>query len=345
MYISMTYHLSPPDRLTLVLVFAVFLTATVAFWDLLWVVVLALSLAVVVLPLQRRLVRWGIPEGVAALAVTVIVFLALTGAVGFTAAVLAQNADFLAEIVQGITGWIGAAGVDPVASVGPESEAAAWFNEWTASLTDAATTFAAQVPTLVLDFIVFFLALYMFIYRGAAVAAELTAALPSRLRAAVERMTRASVDTLYAIYIVHVATSVITFFLAIPFFWVLGYDHVIFFAVMAGIFQLIPIIGPSVIMLIVGAFALSQGDLRGAALAAFVGYPLVCALPDIYFRPLMMGRRARIHPVIMWIGFFGGLVVMGLVGFILGPVLVVLAITAYHILVEELEGAKETAKG
>lgn len=336
MYISMTY---PPDRLTLVLVFAVFLTAAVAFWGLLWVVVLALSLAVVVLPLQRRLVERAVPEGLAALVVTALIFLVLTGAVGFTVAVLAQNADFLIEIVQGITGWIGAAGG------GPEGGVETWINEKAVSLGDEAAGIATQVPIMVLDFIVFFLALYMFIYRGAAVAAELTAALPVRLRAAVERMTTASIDTLYAIYIVHVATSVITFLLAIPFFWVLGYDHVIFFSVLAGIFQLIPIIGPSLIMLVIGIFALSQGDLRGAALAAFVGYPVVCALPDIYFRPLMMGRRARIHPVIMWIGFFGGLVVMGLVGFILGPLFVVLAVTAYHILVEELEGAKETANG
>lgn len=321
----------------MVLVFAVFLTAAVAFWNLLWVVILALSLAVVVMPLQRRLVERAVPEGLAALVVTTLIFLALVGAVGFTVAVLAQNVDFLVEIVQGITGWIGAAGG------GLEEGVTPWLNEKAASLGDEAAGIATQVPTLVLDFIVFFLALYMFIYRGAAVAAELTAALPARLRAVVERMTKASVDTLYAIYIVHVATSVITFFLAIPFFWVLGYGHVIFFAVMAGIFQLIPIIGPSLIMLFIGIFALSQGDIRGAALAAFVGYPVVCALPDIYFRPLMMGRRARIHPVIMWIGFFGGLVVMGLVGFILGPVLVVLAVTAYHILVEELEGAKETA--
>ncbi|WP_220682154.1 AI-2E family transporter [Methanofollis formosanus] len=334
-------HSSPLDRPTLVLVFVVFLAAAVAFWDLLWVVVLALSLAVVVLPLQRCLVERSVPEGLSALMVTTLVFLLLTGAVGFTVAVLAQNADFLAEIVQGITGWIGMAGGGPAPGVGPESELAVWFDERFASFADAAAAFAAQVPTLVLDFIVFFLALYMFVYRGAAVAVELTAALPARLRSAVERMTAASVDTLYAIYIVHVATSVVTFLLAIPFFWVLGYDHIIFFSLMAGIFQLIPIIGPSVIMLIVGAFALSQGDLRGAALAALVGYPVVCALPDIYFRPLMMGRRARIHPVIMWIGFFGGLVVMGLVGFVLGPLFVVLAITAYHILVEELEGSKE----
>ncbi|WP_265581838.1 AI-2E family transporter [Methanofollis aquaemaris] len=343
MYISMTPHLSPLDRPTMVLVFAIFLAAAVAFWNLLWVVVLALSLAVVVMPLQRYLVERSVPEGFSALVVTVIVFLVLTGAVGFTVAVLAQNADFLVEIMQGITGWIGAAGVDPAAGIGPESEVAAWFDERFASFADAAAGIATQVPNLFLDFIVFFLGLYMFVFRGAAVAAELTAALPSRLRVAVERMTTASIDTLYAIYVVHVATSVITFILAIPFFWILGYDHVIFFAVMAGIFQLIPIIGPSVIMLIVGAFALSQGDLRGAALAALIGYPVVCALPDIYFRPLMMGRRARIHPVIMWIGFFGGLVVMGLVGFVLGPLFVVLAITAYHILVEELEGAKETA--
>lgn len=326
------------DRLTLILVLAVFAVTALAFWDLLWVVVIAASLAVVILPLKRWFCRW-VREETAAILTTVMVFLALTVAAGFTVAVLALNADYLAGIVQGILAWIGAEGetaVGPVQSAG----ITAWAGEQVDRFGDWAGTFASEVPMLVVDTIVFFLALFMFVFRGEAVAAEVTAALPARLRAAVERMTATSVDTLYAIYIVHVATAVITFLLALPFFWLLGYDHIIFFSVMAAIFQLIPILGPSLIMFFIGTYALSMGDVRGAALAAFIGYPIVCAFPDIYFRPLMMGRRTAIHPVIMWIGFFGGLVVMGITGFILGPLFLALAVAGYRIFIEEMEEAK-----
>lgn len=326
------------DRLTLVLVFAVFAVTALAFWDLLWVVIVAASLAVVVLPLKRWFGR-RMGEDMAAFLTTVTVFLALAGVVAFAVAVLALNADYLSEIVQGILTWIGAQGdtlTGPLSSAG----IAAWAGEQVDAFGDWAASFASEVPVLVVDLIVFFLALFIFVLRGEAIAAEVTAALPARLRSAVEKMTAISVDTLYAVYVVQVATGVITFFLAIPFFWYLGYGHVLFYAVMAGIFQLIPILGPSLIMLFIGVHALSIGDIRGAALAAFIGYPIVCAFPDLFFRPLMMGRRTAIHPVIMWIGFFGGLVTLGVIGFILGPLFIALLVAAYRIFIEEMEGEK-----
>lgn len=336
----MAHDLPLPDRLTLLLVLGILAAAAIAFWNLLWVVVLSASLAIVIMPVKHYLGR-SVREGTAAALTTALVFFAVIFSIGFTIAVLAQNAEYLAEIVQGILAWIEAAEIGGGGTA--STDLAIWTDEQIAAFVDWATGLASQVPMLIINLIVFFLSLYMFIYRGDALAAEVTAALPARLRSAVERLTAASVDTLYALYIVHIATSVVTFLLAIPFFYVLGYDHIVFYALMAAIFQLIPIIGPSVIMLFLGVYALSMGDIRGGLLVAFVGYPIVCALPDIYFRPLMMGRRASIHPVVMWIGFFGGLAVMGIVGFVLGPLFLALAITGYHILLEELREAAHGA--
>jgi predicted PurR-regulated permease PerM len=67
-------------------------------------------------------------------------------------------------------------------------------------------------------------------------------------------------------------------------------------------------------------------------LLILIGYPVVCAFPDLFIRPVLMGRRTCIHPVIMWIGFVGGLYTLGLVGFVLGPLILVLLITGFHIL-------------
>ena len=56
---------------------------------------------------------------------------------------------------------------------------------------------------------------------------------------------------------------------------------------------------------------------------------------------MLVGRRVKIHPVIMFIGIFGGMLTLGLAGFVLGPVIVVLLITSYRIYVQE---KKECAK-
>jgi predicted PurR-regulated permease PerM len=73
----------------------------------------------------------------------------------------------------------------------------------------------------------------------------------------------------------------------------------------------------------------------------FFGYLIVSCIPEFYVRPVLVGRRVKIHPVIMFIGIFGGMLTLGLAGFVLGPVIVVLLITSYRIYVQE---KKECAK-
>jgi len=43
----------------------------------------------------------------------------------------------------------------------------------------------------------------------------------------------------------------------------------------------------------------------------------------------------KIRPMLMFVGFFGGAMAMGLLGFVLGPVLLILGITAYEIFIKE----------
>ena len=50
----------------------------------------------------------------------------------------------------------------------------------------------------------------------------------------------------------------------------------------------------------------------------------------------MMGKRVAINPVLMMIGIFAGLPFMGVLGFIIGPVLIALVVTGYKILEEML---------
>jgi predicted PurR-regulated permease PerM len=93
-------------------------------------------------------------------------------------------------------------------------------------------------------------------------------------------------------------------------------------------------------MAFLAVYAVSISDTTALLLIIFIGYPVVCAFPDLFIRPVLMGRRTCIHPVIMWIGFVGGLYTLGLVGFVLGPLILVLLITGYHI----LKGDHETCR-
>ncbi|PKL58376.1 MAG: AI-2E family transporter, partial [Methanomicrobiales archaeon HGW-Methanomicrobiales-5] len=96
-----------------------------------------------------------------------------------------------------------------------------------------------------------------------------------------------------------------------------------------------PILGSSVAFILIGAYAQAIGDTQGVLILFFLGYLIVSLVPEIYVRPVLVGRRVKIHPVIMFIGIIGGLLTMGLAGFVLGPLIMVLVITSYRMYTED----------
>jgi predicted PurR-regulated permease PerM len=153
-------------------------------------------------------------------------------------------------------------------------------------------------------------------------------------------MTSKTKDTLYSLYIVHVIISMLTFFLAYGFFLILGYGHEMFYAMLCAVFALIPFLGPVLILMFVGLYALCISDWYGAILISTVGYFFICVMTDMILRPKLIGKRIQIRPILMFLGFFGGAMTMGLLGFVLGPVLLVLGITGYEIFFKEMRQMK-----
>jgi predicted PurR-regulated permease PerM len=338
----MTASLSRGDQFTIILVSLIIVIAALAFWPLLDVIILSASLSVVMLPLHRNLCK-KVNESLAAALTTAFVFFFILSTFLFTINIVYQNREYIAELVALIIEWIRTFQLTIMASsipIPPE-QVADWVSEQISGLGNYISTIITEVPGLIIEIIIFFLSMYLFIHYGEEVWNEFVRYLPGRLESAIREMAELTVNTMYAVWVVHVVTAVLTFFLALPFFYFLGYGNVVLLSVIAAIFQLIPIIGPSLIMIFLGIYAISLGDYRGLLLVAVIGYPVVSAFPDLYVRPLLMGRRACIHPVLLWIGYFGGLAVMGLVGFVLGPLFIALVVAGYHILTEELRLAKE----
>jgi len=99
-----------------------------------------------------------------------------------------------------------------------------------------------------------------------------------------------------------------------------------FFAILAGIF---PIVGPALIGIPVMIYLLVGGNTL-----SFVGvliFTFISSFTDNFLRPILVSKRARLHPAIALIGMIGGFFLFGVLGFILGPL-----ILAYLIILLEL---------
>jgi predicted PurR-regulated permease PerM len=208
---------------------------------------------------------------------------------------------------------------------------------------DYEKTLIANLYLILFKMFVFFFSLSALLFHGDWLKERFMSHMPPVICEWVTRLSAVTVDTLYAIYVVQVAIAVLTFFIALPVFALLGYGDVLFYSFLAAFCELIPILGSSATFLLVGAYALAQGDARGVFIMFFLGYLIVSCVPEIYVRPVLVGRRVKINAVIMFIGIIGGILTMGLAGFVLGPVMIVLLITSFRIYASGRKERKEAA--
>lgn len=90
------------DKLALLIIGVVLFLTLYAFGSILGVVILAVSLAVVVMPLKTWFARF-VNEQVAAFAVTFIVGGLAIGALAFSVVIIYENADYLTQIITQIS--------------------------------------------------------------------------------------------------------------------------------------------------------------------------------------------------------------------------------------------------
>lgn len=328
------------DPLTLILALLILIGIIIAFWPLLDAVVLAFSLAAVLVPFKQRLAGRYSSDRTAAIIITTLSFAVVSGILVLTAAIIYTNIDYIFGMANTIIRWVqtfpGAGALSPEMLAGTLRAVVGALRAYIEDI-------AVDLPIILLKAFIFFLALYLFVLSGDHVARELRSVLPGRLAASVNSLSGKTVDTLYAVYIVNVQVALITFLVSIPFFILWGYGHVLFFSVLMGIFQLVPFLGPQLLIIFLAIYALACGDIPRAVAMLAVGYPLISGSADFYFRPKMMGKRTAIHPVLMMIGLFGGLALFGLLGVILGPLFAALLVSAYELLIAQLRSGKEEA--
>jgi predicted PurR-regulated permease PerM len=209
------------------------------------------------------------------------------------------------------------------------------LDKGTALFVDYQKILLDNLSLIAFKMVIFFISLFSLLRWGENLNIKFTSHVPEILAGYVTRLSAVTVDTLYAVYIVQIAIAALTFFMALPVFYLLGYGNVVFYSFLAAFCELIPILGSSVVFILMGTYALALGDTRGVLIMFFLGYVIVSCVPEFYIRPVLVGRRVKIHPLIMFVGIIGGTLTMGLVGFVLGPVIIVLLITSFRIYVQE----------
>lgn len=321
--------------------FAIFsiitIIAFIVFWQVMDMVLVGGSLAIILMPLHRRIsARLGRPF-LSALLITGLIFCIFAGTAFITAWILRANAGTLSGMFTAIGTWLSDPATSPVAYGIPfgKTSLSSLLERGNAFFVNYGQTLMDNLVLYLFKIFVLFFSLGALLFHGDWLRDRSIDRMPPAVGEWITKLSAVTVDTLYAVYVVQVAIAVLTFFIAIPVFYLLGYGNILFYSFLTAFCELIPVLGSSATFLLIGAYALALGDTRGVYILFFLGYIVVACLPEIFVRPVLVGKRVRINAVVMFIGIIGGIVTMGLAGFVLGPVIIVLLITSFRIYAAE----------
>ena len=313
------------------LLVALALLTTVLLSSVLATIFFAITVAYVLFPLSEWLVNRGLSERLAAAATTVVAFVAGSLIIVPPVALLyLRRGDlfaFFRQLPPTITVALGE--MRYVIELQPAIAGARNV------LGDVAVGLASQTPILALKVVLFTILVYAMLWQPNAPGRVVYRTIPGAYHDIVTRFHKRLRATLYAIYVLQAATAFGTFLVAWGVFAALGYRGAFALAVVAGILQFVPVIGPSVVVLAIAAADLASGDAVGAALVAVLGLVFVGFLPDAVIRPRLARYTTGMPASLYFVGFTGGVLSLGLVGFIAGPVIVALLMEVVTLLAED----------
>jgi predicted PurR-regulated permease PerM len=227
----------------------------------------------------------------------------------------AMNAEQLAgAVVTGVRDWLGNAG--RLAALGTATFAIMF----------------GMILTLVL--------LFYFLFSGPVVVRGLLALMPPGQRPLI-RHVATQVDPLLRRYfigvVVVVAYASTAAYIGLGFF--LGIPHAVFLALLTGLLEMIPVIGPIAAAVIAGLVAVRYATGIGPIIAYAVYATALRLSIDQLFGPLVLGSAARVHPVVVIFCFLAGGALFGIVGIILAVPAALLVRTTLAILYDEPRAA------
>ena len=340
---------------------AVFLTllaaVTVAFaWVLapffgavFWAVVLALVFA----PVQRRiLTRVGRRKNVAALLTLLLIVLLvclpvavisvqLIGEIiGITQKVRSGQINFSAygqQILQGLPAWA-RSGLE---QLGLTSQSGVLDNI-SGALTQGGQFLAARTLAIgqntfgfLVSFVVMLYLLFFLLRDGAQLTAMLRRMIPlgpaqtGYLLAKFTTVVRATVKGNILIALLQGLLGGIAFA-------VLGIQGSVFWGVVMAFLSLLPAVGASLVWAPVAIYLLATGEI-GQGLALVFWGAVVIGLSDSLLRPLLVGKNTRMPDYLVLISTLGGMSLLGINGFVIGPTIAALFIAAWSLFGDEVK--------
>ena len=113
-------------------------------------------------------------------------------------------------------------------------------------------------------------------------------------------------------------------------FAVAGIDNAVFWGTIMAVLSVIPSIGSALIWIPASIILIMQGSIvGGVGLLAFCG--LIVGSLDNVLRPMLVGKDTKMHELMIFFGTLGGIVMFGIAGIFIGPLIASLFVTIWEL--------------
>ena len=233
----------------------------------------------------------------------------------------------LAVLPEWARGWLAHIGVEDLPAL--QAKIAAALGRSSDMLTQRAFLIGQGTLDFVIKFFVMLYLLFFLLRDGKALSASVARALPlepahtKRLMNEFATVVRATVKGNVVIALVQGALGWLAF-------WFLGIEGALLWGAVMALLSLLPAVGAALVWGPVAVYLLATGRLwAGAGLIAWS--VLVIGIVDNVLRPVLVGKETRMPDWLVLIATLGGLAVFGIDGFVIGPVIAAVFISAWEI--------------
>jgi predicted PurR-regulated permease PerM len=313
-------------------------------WILLPFVVSAVMAYVCTPAIDWLTARSGIPRALIAATVFVALLLlgSLIGVFGVPSLVreLARLlTDFEGTVDALARGVIGSTTVNllgqPMTAGHIAQAATAGVREWIGQAGHIVSVGSAALVTIFGAFLTLVL-LFYFLLNGPGIACGLFRLAPPRQRPLI-RHVWSQVDPVLRRYIlgviVVIAYAAVAAYVGLGL--ILGIPHAVFLALLTGLLEMIPMIGPGAAALIAGLVAIRYANGIGPIIGYAVYATTLRLSIDQILGPIALGAAARVHPVLIILCFLAGGTLFGIAGLILAVPSALIIRTTLAILYDE----------
>ncbi len=285
-------------------------------------VVFAITVAYVLHPLKRLLAKRGFSDRVASAVATLTAFLAVLLVTSPLVIVLYQRREQFIELLRTLPDSIAFS----VSGFQVELELEPLIDSTIAALQDIAVAGAVAAPSIALQVVLFTIVLYGLLYKPRALRAAILKLVPSGYHDILVRLHNRTRMTLFSLYVLQATTALGTVVIGVILFSALGYTAPFSLAAIAGLLQFIPILGPSILVVALAANDLLVGNPVRGGMMLVTGLLFISLLPDAVIRTKLAGKTGKIDSSLYFIGFVGGILTIGPLGVVIGPLVVALVV-------------------